>query len=272
MKTIFLSLIWLFSMFLDNTYSQNVFYGDSNPTYLTIADDNVSINKMPVNLYVINYVEEKIALWQQKDEFEKIADYQLRVSEATRKEQAQIYTLEALESMKVEYSAFISWDKLTISTYDAENETYLVQSSEFGNFAVPVSIADAPEFKTNFNSMVYKNQDYYVVDNKLILAKVDIVAPSSKIFTYDSNQSTTYSTNNITYNFAPLDISVTNNTTVNNTIIQNRTTNFGLSEVDINIPELGFVNSNRFALIIGNENYKINGGINADVVFAINDA
>jgi len=44
------------------------------------------------------------------------------------------------------------------------------------------------------------------------------------------------------------------------------------SDVDINIPVSDSINSNRFALIIGNENYKENGGLQADVTFAINDA
>jgi len=43
-------------------------------------------------------------------------------------------------------------------------------------------------------------------------------------------------------------------------------------DIENNIPEIGIVNVNRFALIIGNENYKENGGLNADVIYAKNDA
>lgn len=43
-------------------------------------------------------------------------------------------------------------------------------------------------------------------------------------------------------------------------------------DIDVDIPEIGKIKTNRFALIIGNENYIVNGGIGADVTFALNDA
>jgi len=43
-------------------------------------------------------------------------------------------------------------------------------------------------------------------------------------------------------------------------------------DVDKNIPKIGKINTNRFALIIGNENYVKNKGLQADVTFALRDA
>lgn len=43
-------------------------------------------------------------------------------------------------------------------------------------------------------------------------------------------------------------------------------------DVDKNIPSIGVSYSNRYALIIGNENYVEAGGLEADVTFALNDA
>ena len=250
-------------------------YANSEPVSLSIVSDNCPINKIPVSVYVRPYVEEKINEWQKKGEFEKTVDYEIRVNEKTRNEQANIYTAKTLEKMKNEYTSFINWDDLTLSIYDANNETFLIVTEELENFAIPVPTADAPYFKENFKKMNYKNQDYYVVNDKLVLAKLEFISPDSKVFKYDANVSTTYSADNITFVFTPLVINVNEDEVENNTNIENNTITVGLSKVDMNIPVTNTQKNNTYALIIGNENYaehQTELTSTSNVEFAINDA
>jgi hypothetical protein len=252
------STIGICSLFIQTAVlAQNEFYGDSKPTSLTIVSDKVPVTKIPVNVFVKKYVEEKIMVWQQKGEFEKSTDYQKRVNEQTRNQQVQKFTDEAVGQMKDKYTAGITWNGLSLSIYDADNETYLIQSTELGNFAIPVPVADAQSFKQNFSGMQFKNQDFYINNNKLVLAKVDIVSSSGKIYRYDSKQATTYSSNNITYNFKPIEVDVKqDNISQNNTRIESKTSVVGTADVDVNIPVNPQINDKTFAVIIANENYQ----------------
>jgi hypothetical protein len=234
--------------------------------------DNLNANKMSVNAYVKKFVERKILIWQEKGEFEKYIEYQKRVNDQTRTQQVQEFTNEAITQMKNQYAKSISWNSLSLSKYDAENETYLIQSSELGNFAIPVSLNDAPDFKQNFGKMKYCNPDFYINDNKLIFAKVDIVDASGKVYKYDSKQITTYSANNITYNFKPIEVNVKQDIiSQNNTKIENISSAVGIADVDVNIPIINHINDRTFAVIIANENYqkevKVNYAVNDGKIF-----
>jgi hypothetical protein len=249
-------------------FAQKEFYKDSNPTSLTIVSEKVPVTKLPVNVFVKKYVEEKIIIWQQKGEFEKSEAYGKRVNEQTRNQQVQKLTDEAIAEMKKQYTAGITWNGWSLSKYDADNETYLIQSAELGNFAIPVPVDDAQSFKQNFSTMQFKNQDFYISNNKLVLAKIDIISASGKIFRYDNKQATTYSSNNITYNFKPIEVDVKQDNTVqNNTTIENKSSVIGTADVDVNIPSGTQINDKTFAVIIANENYQKE----VKVQYAVND-
>lgn len=249
----------------------------NNYNYLEFKDDIVLIdnnlkehlNTSP-NYYIKNYVEHEINKWQQKGEFEKITDYQKRVNEQSRKIKVQQLTDEALKLFKQEYSKGIDWKELTLTPYDSENETYLVISPEIGRFAVSVPIAEAQMLKQNWASVKFENQDYYINNDSLILAKVTIKNPANgKSYTYDSKQATTYMANNITYNFSPIEVDIPKNEkVVSNTKVESKDIIVGKDPIDINIPSTNVVNDKTFALVIGNENYKNE----IQVSFAQNDA
>jgi len=236
------------------------FYGNSfNP----IINPDCSLNDE-----IKYYVENKVNEWQQKGEFEKTVDYRKRVNETTRKQKVQKLTDDAVIEMKKQYQSSINWNSLSLSPYDADNETYLIKSSELGNVAISVPVSDAQSFKQNFNSMKFKNPDFYIEKNKFVLAKVDIISPSGRIYKYDSKQATTYASSNITYNFKPIEVDVKqDNTAQNNTKIENETTIVGTADVDLNIPVNGQTNDKTFAVIIANENYQKE----VKVQYAVND-
>jgi hypothetical protein len=248
--------------------AQGEYYGDSSPASIYIANENLALGKMPVQYFVKKYVEENIAIWQQKGEFEKTTDYQKRVNESSRINMVQKFNDEALSKMKEQFTTTIKWEEFIVSVYDADNETYLVQSTELGQFALPVPISEAPDFKKNWKLMKIENVDFYIKDNFLQLAKFDAISQDGKIYNYDNNQLTTYAANNIIYNFSPIAIGTINDDTFqNNTKIEKKNTTLGLSDVDLNIPVNTEINNNTFAVIIANENYLRE----VKVQFAAND-
>lgn len=267
-KTSYLFMVALCLFCCTNTRAQE-FYGNSAPVSIAIASDRVPVHKMPVSVYVRKYVEQKIDKWQQKGEFEKTADYQKRVNEQTRNARVQQLTNEAVAALKAEYAKSIQWQTCELGTYDADNETFLIKSDIPGTFALPVPLADAQSFKQNWSSMIKQNVDFYINDNTLVLAKVSFKNPANgKIYKYDSNQSTTYASSNITYNFKPIEVDVKQDNIVqNNTRIENKTTEVGTADVDVNIPVNAPANDKTFAVIIANENYQKE----VKVQFAAND-
>jgi hypothetical protein len=258
MKTKISITLAICSLFFNSAiFGQDEIYGDSKPISLTIVSGDVSVTKMPVNVFVKKYVEDKIAEWQQKGEFEKTADYQSRVNEQNRTQQVQKFADEALGEMKKQYIANIKWNSLTLSKYDADNETYLIQSKEIGDFAIPVIASEAQNFKQNFSTMKFENQDFYINNDKLILSKVDIVSASGKVYSYDSKKATTYTADNITYNFKPIEVELKQDDGgQNNTKLENKKTVVGSADVDLNIPENPQTNDKTFVVIIANENYQ----------------
>jgi len=228
------------------------------------------VSYLPITSYIKHDVEGKIDEWQKKGEFEKTSDYQLRVNPTTRNQKIQEFTQLALNKYKQEYLKKINWNELELSEYDADHETYLVKSLKFGDFAIPVSIKDAQSFKQCWKNMKFTDADFAVNHEKLNLAKLTIQAPlDDKKYYYNSNLSTTYASNNIEYNFAPVEVNlVDNSVSQNNMKRDNSVKAIGESDVDLNIPTTNAINNKTFAVIIGNENYQRA----AKVTYAANDA
>src|SRR3989339_84306 len=170
--------------------NDNILYFDSQPTSFIIANSNLPVNEIPVEVYVKNYVEKKINEWQLKGEFEKTTDYQKRVNEISRNQKIELFTKEAIASMKKEFNNSINWNSFTLSQYDADNETYLLESNDLGKIAIPVPVVDAQSFKNNWGKHKFSEQDYYINSNRIIIAnenysrevKVQYAANDGKVF------------------------------------------------------------------------------------------
>lgn len=258
----------------------NIYYSCGDGSFIPAKQNGKwgFISRMTFSASIKIYVEKGIAVWQKKGEYEKSTDYQKRVNEKSRNSKILQLTAEALKQLKSDYAKKIDWNELQLSEYDADHETYLLKSSKLGNIAIPVSIAEAPSFKQNWSKMQFSNLDFFVVNEKFYLAKATLTNPSNgKTYHYDSKQPTTYTANNITYNFASIEVEVPKDNIQNlsNTRIENKNTSVGLSEIDINIPNIMRTNPHAYALIIGNEDYSsfqmgLSSEVNVD--FAINDA
>ncbi len=257
----FLLCIGLQTQMLAQTYS------DSKPISISIINTNAPIHELPPEVYIKSYVEKRVNEWQIKDEFEKTVDWQKRVNEQTRKTKALEWQIEAETIYKKAYAENINWKQFSVSTYDADNETFLITSNNFGQFALSVSINFAKKFKENFAQVKVSNPQFGIAPDKVHLLKLDFYNPAdNQTFVYNSKEASRYAVADITYNFSDLDIEISNQAS-NNTNISTNKIIAGKPEVDVNIPTNPTNQTNTFAVIIANENYKRE----VKVEYALND-
>lgn len=147
--------------------------------------------------YATAYVQPKMAEWQKKGEFEKVADYTRRVSGENRQRKIDALTKEAEDRFIKENRENINLKtSLTLDAYDSENEVFSLNSSKFGRLLVPVPISEGPTFKKEFKNATFSNEKYFIENDKIALASFDIKIESYDIMKGTSNNTYHYSNNN----------------------------------------------------------------------------
>lgn len=263
-------------------------YKGSNKPY-PITQSSI-FNNFDYISYIKEYVQTKINKWQQKEEFEKMADYNIRVTKIAFNNAILKFQQECLDQLSYYYWNLIGYKaSFELKPYDSENETFIITSDLFGDLAIKVPITKAQIFKDNFYSLKFsqdrsywkkenyiKNNNYSFIlsDNKLILSHL-VFNLGENSWTYDLNNKLKYTNTKIDYNFDKIDIKVPQ-TSINKSVteIESKNISVGKSSVDVNIPENTKV-LNRYALIIGNEDYQsMQRTLNSEqnVAFAVNDA
>jgi len=276
-------------------------------------------------------IENNIARWQKKDEFETTAQWQKRVNDRTR--QARIDSLTTIyktriaraqknysarvESLKAEYSKlrqkyaneFYSGLAKDLkkeykndpprldNPYDADNETYLLNTDNHGDVLLRVPRAEARAFKQNWqqirNNITY---EFAPADEKSVALTKMVFSNAGKKYVYDGKTDAAYAIAEVDYNFAPLEIGNLNfdamslpelaeETTApvrtigvegignrkveveRNKLTAGNGTVPGRSDVDVNVPKGNRKRPDTFALVIANENYRRV----AKVPYALND-
>ncbi len=238
--------------------------------------------------FIKEYVQTKVNRWQQKGEFEKMANYNIRVTKNTLSTIIMQFQQEAIDLLSCYYWNIIGYKaSFELMPYDSENETFIITSNLYGDLAIKVPITKAQIFKDNFYSLKFRNNNGYnekltkninysfvLGDNKLILSHL-VFNLGDNSWNYDLNNKLKYTNTKIDYNFDKIDINVPQSS-INKatTVIENKNISVGKSSVDVNIPENVKV-ANRYALIIGNEDYQsMQRTLNSEqnVAFAVNDA
>ena len=270
----------------------------------------------PLEQFLKRKIEPEINEWQKKGEFESTAEWQKRVNERTR--QAKIDALsktykaeysKMLEKHKKDYAKVVedyknyynkqfnlyvdarirdigfSNDKLTLSTYDADNQSYMISTNcSIGDILLPVPVAEAKKFKEKWNNEFrrYAKLHYVPSGNDMVLSSITFQDAYGKTYTYDSNTKAQYAVTDIDYNFKPIEIALSDGEDVTYTFdpvevikqsvvhtsapkgvggkkadVQRKKVIAGtLAEVDKNIPKNPANDSrNTFAVIIANEDY-----------------
>lgn len=211
----------------------------------------------PFSVYAKRVIEEKVNLWQQKGKYEKTADWQARVNDASRK----IFIDSLYSVVQNDYIAFRSSrmeDSQTLVNYDADNEVFLITDAEFGDLLVQVPIEYAPDFEAGFDSMD-KDMRYYLNGDHLALAEV-VYNLGGHEFRYSSQADLRYTELDIEYNFEPVDIEVEPSALYADNkgtqTVSRSNVSVGVSDVDTNIPQSQEDNDRTFVVILANENYN----------------
>lgn len=143
--------------------------------------------------YAKEYVTPLMNQWQKKGEFEKLADYEARVTGDSRLKKIEELIKEAEQHYFAEYEKLDPMRNMSIGEYDADNEVFLIESEVFGKLLLPVPFAEGEAFKANFSSMVKSNPEYFVQNDKIALRSLVFTNPStSQSYKYSNDAGLSY--------------------------------------------------------------------------------
>lgn len=173
-------------------------------------------------LYAKEYITPKVNEWQQKDEFETIAEYQERVTGANREQKIRELSKEAEDLFIKENIKLNPLGNLSIDPYDAENKVYSIRSPRFGQLLIPVPREnnEARIFKEHFEAGdVFTEDPVFFIDNdKIALKSVDFHdMQEDKKYHYSNQLALNYQQYEIDFNaldIAPVRITSSTTTTL----------------------------------------------------------
>ena len=224
--------------------------------------------------------------WLVKGEFEKTTDYIIRTSSVNQSIKfKELYEIEK-SNAKNNFLKNLEKSKFQISEYNADNEFFIIQLQHYPYFdltdslSLNVPIEYAVEFKENFNKLNKRNIFYSsltnldadLINDVFVLTKFRYIFKGSSrrtkgiFFDYDITNEEDY----FTTNYQPNNFFDSNEFIKENNYLDLTTKEYLTKNLKNNRP-----NKNRYALIIGNENYsrfQNNLQSDQDVPFAINDA
>ncbi len=230
-------------------------YGRSDGAVSTAASTD---NDTPrYSDFAKSIVEERLAKWTRKGEFERPEDYQRRVNDATIRAEYTNACREAEKEYLEKYARRLRLTDLELKPYDAANEVYLVESS-YGPMYVNVPLAnnEAELFKSNWAGIHFRNPKYTIVNDEVRVASLTFVTPTGKSYVYNNDEALAYANTNVDVDFE----AILRNANSGNAVAAATTTTKSLkvtrkSDVDENIPTTSHRNPNALALVIANENY-----------------
>ena len=199
-------------------------------------------------------VEEKIITWQAKSKWETTNEYKLRVTEKTRELQIANYTQQTIDSLVKEN---LRWSN-AITDYDADNGSYKIIIPGFDPIYLQMAREEAKVFDGRFKQYTIENMSYTINKNNFAFLHFDLVdtLSTNKKYYYNSSDMVAFSPTLLNFNFDPVNISSIPSSSNKISGGEIRQISVGSSDVDINIPEVVVRNSNIYAVIIGNEDYK----------------
>lgn len=214
-----------------------------------------------------HYVENDINQWQKKGKYEKIAQWQARVTDKNRQMRIDSLLVVAQEKFIKSESKKLKLD-YEIVDYDSESEVFLVHDTHFGNLLVPVPINEAQRFEESFK-VISREDTYCVNGDNLGLKEAFFITPYDKIYQYNNSASLSFASIDIDYNFESVSFEedAIPQKSGSSQLIASKNMKVGLSDVDQKIPETQIINDSTFALIVSNENYKFV----SHVPYALND-
>lgn len=227
-------------------------------------------NQMGFKAFAQNYVEKEIQLWQQKDPFETIDEYKSRVTEKTRAQKVNELMAEAKKQYIAKQEKKIRISDFTLQPYDAENRVFLIQS-RYGDIVLPVPREnnEARNFSNTWKEVHIENPEFDIAGDQMVIRSADFVTRNGIVYHYSDKDEMKYSQAQIAMQFDEIDYSKLGSSAGqrNKVKVEKNTVTVGSSDVDINIPVNKATHTDKFAFLIGNENYQLI----ASVPFALHD-
>lgn len=197
----------------------------------------------------IPQLEKKLEAWQKRGEFETTQQYESRVTENARNTIVEAF----MDSVKQTF--FKEWKKdsgltYTLGSYDADSGIYTLNGKNGEEpIHVKVPVSEAPMFKTSFSPQKSVENVYGVVNDRMAVVGIKCVV-SGKEYpitnTYEKEDKL------LALDLPPLKLDFGDSNTATSSKPQTPTDR----TIDQNIPVSNVTNSNTFAVIIGNEDYK----------------
>ncbi len=242
----------------------------------TVSDNSQSVSVSTSNYprfsaFAKDYVETRLIKWREKDPYETLAEYQVRVTEETYKLKLEELKKNAQgEYIKV-YAPRLRYTDMRLKPYDAENGVFLVDS-KYGELIVPVPRENnkARVFERGWSGMEFKDPEYGIKNDELVLTGLTFLTPTGDTYRYEGDKNLKYQETVVDVSFDHLSNQFfAQNSSTSNSRIQHKTVTVGtvISDVDKNIPDVEIENSKTFAVIIANENYSMV----SEVPMALND-
>ena len=203
-------------------------------------------------------IEKSMNEWKEKDPYETIEEYKLRVNEETAKKKLEELQKILMDEYVQRFAKQMGTQDLKIRPYDAENQSFLIETP-YGDIVLPVPRGnnEARDFADNWSNVKVYNQNFVISNRKLALAGLTFSTPAGKIYTYNNQKALAYNETEVAANFTEIDYSMLANSkgSENKAKIGKKEVVVGVSDVDVNIPKGKANNEKTFAVIIANEDY-----------------
>lgn len=214
--------------------------------------------------YARTYVEQSLAKWVKQGEFETVDAYQKRVSEDNIYQEYSRLCKLAEDAYLKKYASRLRVSDLKLNPYDIRNQSFKIDT-DMGPIIVNVphqankEDTEATRFKAQWSGMQFRNLKYYIDNNRVAIAAVDIVTPGGKTYRYNAEKAANY-------DFADVSIDVNSfleqgaarreNSRRNDPVAGHDQVLRAQSDVDRDIPITSRKADKTVALIWANENYK----------------
>ncbi len=232
-------------------------FNEGGGTQLGYGQDAKVTGEVPLySEFARDYITQGMLKWAEHNEFNTTEEYLARVNDTTIKAEKARLELEAQQLYQSKYSAKLILTDLKLKPYDANNQTFLIESS-YGPITLKVPLADneAERFKSTWEGMRFSGAEYFIVNDQPQIGKVLVTAPSGKTYQFDNSKELAYASHEVDIDWNKIfgkssTVGTTTTTTVEKVTVTKE------SDVDKNIPQTNKVASRTFALIIANENYE----------------
>ena len=212
------------------------------------------------------YIEDRIAQWAVQGEFEKLEDYEKRITGGGAEEYYNLMKSEAEKAYLDKYARKLLLSDLKRSDYDVENETYLI-TTPYGEsiIKVPMKNNEAQAFKAGWEVAQIRAPKFIIRDDKVALAEITYVVNNRK-YTWKASDANTYEVPDVYVNVNDVLASVVAKSGKGNASRRGSSNSTAKhiwveSDVDQDIVRTNRRAENVFALLVANENYNNAGSV-----------